>query len=285
MLSELHRHLQSHLSHVTSAVHELVAAVVPGPFGGGDVFVRQGTRPGRTVIIPGQEMDPKAAANAEEDLNVMARILEKALASRDNDRDERRAMGISLSMAGPSSGAPRNLYLDGYGAVFFLDVKFPLMPPPRKEEEPKAKEPVSSEWEEARHELDASHSPDWRGNSLGKRGAMEYDAERVEELKDAILESLKNATHIRDLKADESITVVVTGGAGSRPDRRATRKTTTDGRNTLEEHSVWIDGSRAGAGRGEATLTLRVKKSDADAFAKGKLDLDEFRKRAITRVY
>jgi hypothetical protein len=120
---------------------------------------------------------------------------------------------------------------------------------------------------------------------LGKRGAMEYDAERVEELKDAILESLKNATHIRDLKADESITVVVTGGAGSRPDRRATRKTTTDGRNTLEEHSVWIDGSRAGAGRGEATLTLRVKKSDADAFAKGKLDLDEFRKRAIARVY
>ena len=32
-------------------------------------------------------------------------------------------------------------------------------------------------------------------------------------------------------------------------------------------------------------LTIRVKKSDADAFAKGKLDIDDFRKKATVTTY
>jgi hypothetical protein len=32
-------------------------------------------------------------------------------------------------------------------------------------------------------------------------------------------------------------------------------------------------------------LTIRVKKSDVDSFAKGKLDLDQFRKKASMTIY
>jgi hypothetical protein len=240
-------------------------------------------------------MEPKGTASAEEDLNVMARILEKALVAREDHGPDRRAMGIAISMLGPPSSAPRNLYLDGYGAVFFLDVNFPLLPPPKPEAEPKSKEPVSSEWEEAQRELDAARSPEgklgfknWPRFKNPAGDGADYDADRVEQLKDSILESLKNATHIRDLKPEESVTVVVTSAAGVRSERQFTRRSSGDGRSvraTADAVFYAPDSSRTPAGRTETTLTIRVKKSEADAFAKGKMDLDEFRKQASVRVY
>jgi hypothetical protein len=40
-----------------------------------------------------------------------------------------------------------------------------------------------------------------------------------------------------------------------------------------------------GGGSAESVLTIRVKKSDIDAFAKGKSNLDDFRKRATVLIY
>jgi hypothetical protein len=39
------------------------------------------------------------------------------------------------------------------------------------------------------------------------------------------------------------------------------------------------------SGMRNSIMTIRVKKSDVDAFAKGKLTLDEFRKKAGTAIY
>ena len=45
----------------------------------------------------------------------------------------------------------------------------------------------------------------------------EYSEQKVAQLKDALLESLKSATNIRNLKSDDSITVCVFGGPGVGP--------------------------------------------------------------------
>jgi len=47
----------------------------------------------------------------------------------------------------------------------------------------------------------------------------EYDGTKVNKLKDALFEALKNATNIRNLKSDDSITVCVFGGASEAPFR------------------------------------------------------------------
>jgi hypothetical protein len=47
---------------------------------------------------------------------------------------------------------------------------------------------------------------------------------------------------------------------------------------------MWQEGIMDGPGR-QTVLTLRVKKSDVDAYAKGKVNLDEFQKRARLTAY
>jgi hypothetical protein len=44
-------------------------------------------------------------------------------------------------------------------------------------------------------------------------------------------------------------------------------------------------GFGGGGGGVESVLTIRAKKSDIDAFAKGKANLDEFRKKATVLIY
>src|SRR5437867_4359103 len=103
----------------------------------------------RTIIIPKGEPNPELLADAEEDLNVMTLILEKALDQRSDD--ERKPMGIDLLT---SSSGIRNLLIEGHGAIFALKTKIPLVPPPApKKEEAKTKETTSSEWEEAKRQI------------------------------------------------------------------------------------------------------------------------------------
>ena len=62
-------------------------------------------------------------------------------------------MGIMWDqMAGPS-GTPRNLYIEGHGALFFLSVNYPLVAPAAKSADNEAKDAPDNEWEEARREL------------------------------------------------------------------------------------------------------------------------------------
>jgi hypothetical protein len=274
----------------------------------------RGARAGRTLIVPASAPEPKAVGQAEEDLAVMSRVLDKATAQVSGEGDRRMAMGIELfTPYGPSS-ALRNLYLEGYGAIFFLSVRFPLLPPPERKEEAKPREPGSNEWEEARQELfgggrDLERAP----RRAGRGAAVKYDAGRVEELKTGLLEALKNATHIRALKPEETVTVVVMGGGSARTDsgfggggfggggfgggrgadQNKLGELEWEGRIVQYETApgqrdaalAALGGPRSSSRRSESTLSLRVKKSDVDAFAQSKLDLDEFRKRATVLVY
>jgi hypothetical protein len=134
----------------------------------------------------------------------------------------------------------------------------------------------------------------------------EYNEQKVAQLKDALLESLKSATNIRNLKSEDSITLCVFGGATMGQVMRPAipvRTVPPAGGVTGEGGTVataapvnppaaqpamsgfFASGRAGGMPARGSILTIRVKKSDVDAFAKGKLDLDQFRKKASMTIY
>ncbi|HEY2952125.1 MAG TPA: hypothetical protein VGK40_06060 [Verrucomicrobiae bacterium] len=255
-------------------------------------FFQRPARSGRTLVVPASSADPRTFAMLEEDLNVMARVLDKAISSK-GEHNPHKAMGIEVNSFVLGSPSPaRNLYLEGYGAVFLLNVRFPLRAPPEKPEPAKDKEETSSEWEDAKSELygprpgEAAFGP-WESVHALRGKAEEYDAQKVEDLKTDLLEALKNAAHIRQLKGDETVTLVVIGGESARPEAAVLRKNPTPGAPATGNRFYAAAGAdkRKGGSGAETTLVVRVKKSDVDAFAKGKLDLDEFRKKATILIY
>ena len=252
-------------------------------------IISPGATTGQALIIPKEAGDPKALADAEEDLNVMARILEKAATG--SESKNRQAMGIWVHSGFGSSSAPRNLYIEGHGALFFLNVNFPLLPPATRASETEAKEKTSTEWEDARREL---YRPPGSGfesfeyhlkSTPGFGGSVEaYDSDKVEDLKRDLIAALKNATHIRNLKSDETVTVVVSGrgpGAAGRARRMAV---TTSSSGTSARAPMTIYKGASGDAQG-TRLILRARKSDVDAFQKDKLNLEEFRKKVSVITY
>jgi hypothetical protein len=252
----------------------------------------------RTLVVRSSNPDPKEQGNLEQDLAVMAHLLEKSVAEKLNGPPgSRTAMGIDLLFAPTPM---RSLYLEGYGALFMLNVNFPLLPPAVKPEVEKEKPPVDSAWEEAKRDLYRQNLEEGRprvvqrSSRLPHGPAEEYSEEKVNTLKTTLLEQLKNASNIRDLKAEDSITVCVFGGAttiGARPPRPGVKRGGgggggSDSGNLSEEERELLAAVSAPEAPARGTiLTIRVKKSDVDAFVKGKLNLDEFRKRAAMATY
>jgi hypothetical protein len=250
-----------------------------------DTYLPRSTKTGRTLVVQTSSPDATTIANAEEDLSVMALILRKATGGARGD-DKRFAMGIEVF--GSSSGA-RNMYVEGYGALFLLGVRFPLIAPTDKGDETLTKDEPDNDWTEAREELLSSERNAFdlhlervwsKVNQIGgdQFGTEDYDADKVEDLKTGLLQALKNATHIRALKPDESVTVVIQGAEAMRVEKISSGGPARAG-GTLKMSS------RRDSGRGETVMTIRVKKSDVDALAKGNLDLAGFRKKAAIQTY
>jgi hypothetical protein len=220
----------------------------------------------------------------------MAHLLDKAVSARDDKSAH--AMGIYVHGLS-SASVPRSLYLEGSGALFFLNVGYPLLPPPEKKEKEESKDQTSTEWETARRELfqpsswtmtlPQAYTFDDSGSAFafstgGK--AEEYDADKVEELKKNVIGALKNAAHIRQLKPDETVTVIVSGRGAPSDKKTAVRKSST-GRTT----TAWVaTGGLRAEGKG-SRLVVRAKKADVEAFQKDKLSQDEFRKRVTLMIY
>ena len=249
--------------------------------GGGKVgVVRAQTllaRPGgapKALLVRTTNPDPKMQAALEEDLSVMAHILTKAIEDLPGAQAHpMNALGVDLFFT-PGSTPMRSMYLDGYGALFFLNVGFPLIAPAEKTPEEK---PVGdSAWEDAKQELYGRP----QGNAVGEP-TEEYSQEKVDKLKETLLEALKNASNIRDLKPEESVTLWVSGGASGGAGRFRVVKHSAPGArvgNTIGMDQV-ISPSR------RTILTIRVKKADIDAYAKDKLSAQEFQKHAQITAY
>lgn len=239
-------------------------------------------RAGRTLVVHSSEPDPKEQAKVEEDMAVMSHILEKAASERAGGRGAMAwsgtAMGIGV-LFNPEASPLRSLYLEGYGALFLLNVGFPVLPPPQADDQ-QDKPETSSDWEEARQELYGQGG----GGRVMTAPSEPYDKERVSRLRDGLLESLKNASNIHDLKPDDSITVCVFGSPNSGQPKHNKAYVKRGPRTGDPAHDAAVVGLGGSPSR-QTIMTIRVKKSDADAFAKGAITLEAFRKRAHIVCY
>ena len=95
-----------------------------------------------------------------------------------------------------------------------------------------------------------------------------------------------NATHIRHLKPNDYVTIVVMGGDSGKnmTVRREARGPADRARYSAEVEVRQFHGSER-PGPDPTTMTLRVKKSDVDEFAKDKTKVEEFRKKVAIQVY
>ena len=258
-----------------------------------------GSRFGSTrsvLVIPSAEITTEDIATINEDMNVMSRIFEKNL--------ERTHINVG-SMFIPSSDpwnfnvvfgrgrqTTQSMYLQGFAALFLMKVDFPLSPGPQVDEE---KEPqqekeqdVDPIWTETKRDL---FEPEKSRKEKSKRPKQEYDAEKVENLKTILVQSLKHAANIRNLKPDESVILTVTGSSASSGIRSMRRIAGTDQVMVIDNDNntrIIQGGTIREIGLSLPTvLVIRAKKSDIDRFAKGDLDFDQFQQNTqiLTSAY
>jgi len=251
---------------------------------------------GKVVVIPASEIETKGLAAIMEDMNVMSRILDKAL---QQIRQLPRA-GYGSGMYGggdvmyggdfsfafnPFGGGTEGIFLDGYGALFLMKVDFPLSPPPEETQEEKVEEESTDDiWKQAKQEI---YEPQ-KIIPRRKREPAKYDAEKVEALKRTLTESLKHASNIRNLKSDNWVIFTINGGG-----QRSNIIGVSTGHAQVivkdNESKVMSIGALPSTGIAEplpaTVLTIRAKKSDIDSFAGGKLDFDQFRQKVQTFIY
>jgi len=236
-----------------------------------------------------------------EDLSIMARILEKEVEKQAGSALAERAMGISLSPV--RERGPQEIYVEDFGAIFLLNVPFPLSGTAPETAPSKPVDPESP-WEQTRRELYSNADPGpgmmmgergtgvvmgggmmmggygggmggmsgmgggGFGGAIGGGGAVSnvYDSQQVERLKSALANCLTNAAHIRQMPPNERVVLVVQGSQTARPQPGP-------------EH----------IGRGpEAAATcmvLQASKGDLNQQAEGKLGAQEFASRVKTLVY
>lgn len=208
------------------------------------------------VVIRFSESDPKANAELEQDLYVMARVLSRMLERADNPHIEYK-MNVPMVLTGAGKSV-RPMYIEGVGPLFMIKVNFPVMMAPKTA--PGKTEPVAtdSEWHEAEKDL-FGQNVEFSSDDIADG---DYSEEKVAMLKREIITAIKNATKIRSLKPEEYMNIAVFGQASS-PSRKG-------------------DSSSASKG---TVLTMRVRKSEIDAFAADKLTVEAFTAKVSTTTY
>lgn len=286
-----------------------------------DPWPKLGHNPaGRTLLIHSTLRDPRAMAEIEEDLNVMARVLEKAVEQQVKSTPVRK---LGLVLHANLQQSPEAIYLDDYGALFLLRVSIPLVPPPHQKPA-EAEAPRADAWEQTRQELYGGAGPA-TGFMPPPEPTADYNEALVASLKAQLLQALGNAARIRQLKPEEFVTVTLVGSpneSGSTAARSASPNAAPGitGGSTLPgfpgSQSFGASGFGAQSFSGSAssgggftgeivsggafgvggfassfdsrpgtTLTLRVRKADAAAFADGALGPVEFEKKVAIRSY
>lgn len=199
-------------------------------------------------LIRTSEPAPEEAESLQEDLSVMNHLIDRAVVESVGAASaSRTVMGIEYFP--PAGQNQRTLYIEGYGALFFVNVNFPLVAPPENASDRKDPAPTDSAWEQARQELYGRESD----LVPGKPSTENYSREKVTNLTRALAKALRNARNIRSLKPDEVITVCITGAA------------------VPGQHSPTVQSpagdvfALAGRDNRTTTMTISLKKSEAES--------------------
>jgi hypothetical protein len=270
---------------------------------------------GPVSVVTFKAPDQKTVDETAEDLNVLSLIfsrhLERALGEEGSEaRDYKLGIPMLLQTGGRWVEAS---YIEGFGAVFNLRVRFPLVPAAAPDKDTPSSQ-QDSEWEQARRALAGGTQDDPRRLNPYEK-ARRYSPNLVETLKKRVIELLRNASNLRHVQPDEWIAVtfagppnVVTrpsgsvGGAGQAwaqpgyqigkngddsetpPEPSLPAAKPPEGPSPRASHSTpgapgaaKISQTAAPQTPDRATvMTIRVKKRDADAFAGNKMSEDQF---------
>jgi hypothetical protein len=225
-------------------------------------------------VVPGPNLAPEGIAQISEDLAVMCRIFNKATIWADRMGPGEISKTIPVDVSGVEISQPRiltqGLYLDGYGAIFFLPVDFPLAPPQ----------------EQAASNAEPSGDPLWSQTANELRGAppqslrpstSQYNAQKVENLKTALIGTLRHAANLRTRRAEDAITIVIATRLGQ-ADRRELIFAPNNPYGDMYSQQQTL--APADSSPDVPTmLILRTTKSDVDALAQGGLSQEQFAQR------
>ena len=255
------------------------------------------------LVIPSEQTTTQDLIAINEDMNVMSRIFEKNL---EQERVTTFTSNIFIpgrrerygALLGSSRGQIQSMYLQGFGALFLLKVDFPLSPPPDVQEEQQQETEKAEQgdpvWRKIRQEM---YEPGKIDRERRKdRQESKYDAEKVDNLKTALIKTLKHAANIRCLKPDESVILTVIGAGespgvsivntGGSPGQVVVVQKGPDGtkmQSVVQGNS--LDALEDIGFSSPVTLVIRTKKSDIEAFSKGDLDFEQFRQRVKFLTY
>jgi hypothetical protein len=226
-------------------------------------------------------MTVEATGQIIEDLSIMARIIEKHVLDNYNIRrfvyEDMFALGMPPSTTGPqvlfpSAGRPKPLYIGGHGALFFIQVDFPLVAQPETAKAPPAEAEVDPVWSQTRQSL---LEPRSTGALPGRdeTASAPFNQGKVDSLRKSLVAVMKQAANIRALGSQESLTIVVQGfGPAPRDPGRAP---------SAGDASLAIGATPTG----RSVMTLRVTKADLDLFAKGQLNQTQLEERVQVAIY
>ena len=259
------------------------------------------------LVIPTGQIEIEELLTINEDMNVMSRIFANELGRQRtvssnpewSFTDSQWVPNYESILGRRTGNTVSSIYLQGYGALFMMEVDFPLSGPPETQEnqEETEKEDVDEVWEQTRQQI---YQPQVRATtSTGRRAAerpeVKYDAQQVENLKTTLIQSLKHATNIRILKPDESVILSIRGMGIFSGEGDIISMAAIPGTDqimvTLESRGERImkvykgDISEAFDISSPTLLVIRAKKSDIDAFVKGDMDIDQFREKVQVLSY
>jgi hypothetical protein len=222
------------------------------------------------LVVPMPDLPAESVADLTEDLTVMCRIFGKAVpAQRTGAAFATGSGGDLFRYYTLGQRSPQALYLDGYGALFFIHVDFPLVPTePREPAETKPQEPVDSVWAQTIEEM-SGRQKDKPGPG---QAAETYDPQKVENLKKTLVKTLAHASNLRMRRPQDVVTVVV----GAVEEGKASSSSRSRGAGAGLYGATSSTARLAKAPPAAALLVLRVTKAEVDAFAKGQLTPAQF---------
>lgn len=251
-----------------------VAISVPGvrmSTGGGGLHMDLGMskQPSVSVLlVPAKPADGEVLSQLTEDMQVMSMIFLDQVTDPDAAVPNYMAFGGRFSMGFLGRrfmSASNATWIDGYGAVFSLEVDFPLVAIGEDEQaEPQdAEEKTDEVWQRNKNRLKGLDQP---AAEKDKADAVVFDPERVKQLRERLTGAMKHVSNIRNLSSKDRVVVVV---------------------------SSVIDGEMLSAlAVGDASvmvptsvMTLQAAKQDIDAFATGKIDADTFTQKVTVVIY
>lgn len=266
----------------------------------------------KVLVIPATDVKVEELDAITQDLQIMSHIFDERF------NEPRLIKGAFVDFGdffGRDSRETEAIYIQGYGALFLMEVNFTFTPPPKEQEKEAEKtEDVDPTWQRAKQKI---FSP----QGLGSDNFVpeeKYSADKIDQLKAELIRTLKHAANIRNLKPDEWVILTVIGkgrqpgkfyeyfyrntppSSGSSTSGRLGRSSSRLSSNRGGGFSVsgssasyggdytdsstggYVGGGYGGMEYGEmgppsaTILTIRAKKSDVDAFAKGELDFEQF---------